>query len=94
LYNKAIKKASIKPEYIFILHAIYLLEPCGWLAILNVLTKVKRGRDRGLLTEYLDFLLINNYIIRSSNRKYSLSPSGLSILKDIENRLRKERHDK
>jgi hypothetical protein len=94
LYNKAIAKATIKPEYIFILHAISLLQPVGWLAILNVLTKVKRGRDRGVLTQYLDYLTANGYIIRNTARKYSLTPYGLSILKDIETRLRNERHDK
>jgi hypothetical protein len=93
LYNKAIKKVPVKPEYIFILHAVYLLQPCGWFAILNVMDKVRRGRQRKLITIYLDYLLINGYISKSG-RKYSLTPLGLSLLKDIENKLRKERHDK
>jgi predicted transcriptional regulator len=57
------------------------------------MNKVKRGREKTILTQYLDYLFNNNYITKSS-RKYSLTPAGLSLLKDIENRLRKERHDK
>lgn len=93
LYNKAIKKASIEPEYIYILHAIYLLQPVGWFDVVKIMKKVKRGRERKIITIYLDYLLINGYISKSG-RKYSLTPVGLSLLKDIENRLRKERHDK
>ena len=93
LYNKAIKKAAIEQEYIFILHAIHLLQPAGWLAILNVMNNVKRGREKAVLTKYLAYLLNNNYISKH-DRKYSLTPAGLSLLKDIENKLRKERHDK
>jgi len=76
------------------MYAIYLIQPCSWFALHKQLKKVNRTWGANYYNDRINYLLDAGYIIRDSNRLYSLTDSGLSLLKYIENRLRKERHDK
>lgn len=88
------KKQKAKPHHILVLYVIFLHEPCTWSTILSQFISVRRFHGKSAITIYLKELVLLNYIIRDANKFYSLTDSGLSLLKDIENRLRKERHDK
>jgi hypothetical protein len=76
------------------MYAIYLIQPCSWFALHKQLKKVDRTWGANYYTDRIEYLVSIGYIKRDSNRLYSLTDTGLSLLKDIENRLRKERHDK
>ena len=93
LLNKALKKAKLQEKYLHLLYTIYLLQPCGYYTIDITLTKVRRRHNGEMMRDYLKYLVCNNYIVKDQN-KYSLTPAGLSLLKEIENKLRKERYDK
>lgn len=94
LFEKAVRKAKIKGHYIFLLYTIFLIEPCSGSAILMQLKKVRRVWGANILQVRINYLLSANLIQRDSIKRFSLTPSGLSLLKEIETRLRKERHDK
>jgi hypothetical protein len=94
LFNKAVRKAKIKPHYIFILYSVHLHQPCNWQTIFNQLKSVKRIWGANYYSKRIKDLVNLNYIARDSEQLFYLTPSGIALLKDIENRLRKERHDK
>ena len=93
LFEKAVRKSKIKGHYITLLYAVFLIEPCTWAAITRQLQKVDRIWAANVLQVRIEYLLSVNLIERI-NKKYSITPAGLATLKDIESRLRKERHDK
>ena len=94
LFEKAVRKRKIKGHYIILLYTIFLIEPCTWSAIMRQLRKVDRKWAANVSQKRIEYLLSVNLIQRDSNKKHSLTSSGLVLLKDIETRLRKERHDK
>ena len=94
LFNKAADKVDINRNHIFILYSIYILQPVKWFDVVKKMHQVKRGRDKVLLTQHIRAMVAKGLIARDPNRLYSLTNTGLSTLKDIENKLRKERHDK
>jgi hypothetical protein len=94
LFNRVCYKIKLPQKYIFPLFTIYLLQPAGFHIINTTLTKIRRDHSGKQLINALKYLVDNNYINKDVNKKYSLTDTGLSLLKDIENRLRKERHDK
>lgn len=94
LFEKAVRKGKVKGHYIILLYTIFLIEPCTWSAIIRQLKKVRRSWASNVMQVRIKYLLSANLIQRDATKKYSLTPSGLSLLKEIETRLRKERHDK
>lgn len=94
LFEKAVIKSKTKGHYIILLYTIFLIEPCTWSAIIKQLKKVRRIWAPNIIQSRINYLLSLNLIQRDSTKKYSLTPSGLSLLKEIETRLRKERYDK
>lgn len=94
LFEKVVRKSKTKAHYTFLLYAIFLLEPCTWAAIMKQLKKVDRMWATNVSQARIEYLLSVNLIQKDSNKKYSLTPSGLAILKEVETRLRKERCDK
>jgi predicted transcriptional regulator len=95
LSNKAIKKSLLPVKYLHLLYTIYLLQPALFFSIQKKLIRCKREIGGSDINNYIKYLVDNGFILRDeNNRLYSLTDAGLSLLKDIENRLRKERHDK
>ena len=94
LFEKAVRKAKVNGHYLFLLYTIFLIEPCTWAAIAKQLKKADRVWGSNVLQARIEYLLSANLITKDANKLYSLTPSGLSLLKEIETRLRKERHDK
>jgi predicted transcriptional regulator len=94
LFNRVLKKQKFEAKYFYLLYTVYLLEPVGMVKIIETLIRVKHEHNGTQLKNYLKFLVNHNYINKDENKKYSVTDTGLSLLKEIENRLRKERHDK
>jgi len=94
LFEKAVRKRKIKGHYVLLLYTIFLTEPCTWAAIMRKLRKVDRKWAANVCQKRIEYLLSVSLIQRDSNKNYSTTPSGLGLLKEIEARLRKERHDK
>lgn len=94
LANRAVKKASFPVQYLHLLYTIYILQPASFGSIQKTLIRCKREIGRSNFTPYLQYLLNNNYIRKDESNKYCITTAGLSALKEIETRLRNERHDK
>ena len=94
LLHKVCRKTKLKEKYLHLLYTIHLLQPAGYYIIDKTLIKVSRRHNGEMMRDYLKYLVNADYISKDSKKKYSLTPAGLSLLKDIESRLRKERHDK
>jgi hypothetical protein len=93
LFEKAVRKQKIKGHYTILLYSIFLIEPCTSTTVIRQLKKVDRVWAPNVLQERIKYLLSVN-LVQRINKRYSLTPSGLGLLKHIETRLRKERHDK
>lgn len=93
LFDKVVRKSKVKAHYVFLLYTIFLLEPCTRAAIMKQLRKVDRIWAENVLQLRIKYLLSVN-LVEKVNKLYSLTPAGLSLLKEVETRLRKERRDK
>lgn len=93
-FNRVAYKSKLPQKYIFPLFTIFLIQPAGYTAIDLTLSRVKRSHSGAQLLHVIKYLVNSGYIIKDINKKYSLTTAGLSLLKDIESRLRKERYDK
>lgn len=94
LSEKALRKQKVKGHYLFLLYTVFVTEPCTWAAIMRKLRQVDRKWAPNVTQKRIEYLLSVSLIQRDSNKNYSITPAGLGLLKDIEMRLRKERHDK
>lgn len=93
IFEKAVRKSKIKAHYIILLYTVFLIEPCTLTAITRQLQKVDRKWGSNIIQTRIEYLLSVN-LIKKINKQYSLTPAGLLLLKGMEGRLRKERHDK
>ena len=94
LFNKVVRKSKVKANHVYFLFIIYKFQPINWHQAFLKLRNIKRVYNEQYYNDKIKELINLNLIARDSNRLYSLTDAGLSTLKDIENRLRKERHDK
>ena len=92
--NKVCRKIKFKEKYLLMLYTIHLMQPCGYYVIDTTLKNVNRRHNGNMMKDYLKFLVNHNYVNKDHNKKYTLTPAGIALLKDIETKLIKERHDK
>lgn len=88
------RKSKVKVNHVYFLYIIYRFQPINWHQAFIKLKNINRVYNEQYHSNKMKELVSLNLITRDENKQFSLTDSGLSLLKDIENRLRKERHDK
>jgi len=94
LLNKVIKKIPLTRELVNMLYCIYIMQPARYTHVFDKLYFVGRMMKGTQFKKGIDYLTAEGLIARDQANKYSLTASGLDALKDVERRLRIERHDR
>ena len=91
LFKKALGKTLLtKPEF-FMLYTVYLNDGRRLTDITKTMVQAKRSTGFSYQTKYLNQLISKGYITKNEFN-YSLTAGGLSILKELERRLRNQRY--